>query len=258
VYVFFRGPTNDLRYVRRSAGQWSESLSLGGTIAGSPAAAVDGDGDLVVAVLNANGLIWYRTLSGGSWSSWSNRSGQLDGRITLASHEGDVVLLGTNSIGQPWATAWDGSTDSWLPWSPLGGAMTPEIGAASFGGSLYTFALDVGGHTFYATFDAGSWGSWTALGGTLQQGLAATSSSSQTFVFGTNYSGRVFQRNSAGSAWASWTSLSGTLATGPEAAATSSQVYVFANSSGGQTFYRRWNGSIWTAWTSLGGTLALE
>ncbi len=259
LYVFFRGTSGDLRYQKRPSGSgWDSSVSLGGTMMGAPAAAVDGDGDLIVAVLNPAGKIWYQRFVTGSWSGWTNRPGTLAGQISLFSHAGKLQLLGINSIGQPWATAWNPAGDAWETWVSLGSTLKGEIVGATFASEFWAFGLDTGGHTLVTTLTSGTWSSWGSLGGTLGTRQGAVATSSRMLLLGTNSSGSVWNRNYGGSSWGGWSSLSGTLVTGPEAVAVGNQIYIFALNSQGQTFYRRYSGTTWGSWTGLGGTMAWE
>ena len=65
LYVFFRSTGNDLRYFKRTGGTWGTEQNLGGVIAASPAAAVDGDGDLIVAARTSAGVVFFNRLPSG-------------------------------------------------------------------------------------------------------------------------------------------------------------------------------------------------
>ncbi len=178
VFVFFRGVGNDLRYVRRSSGSWSSELSLGGRISGAPAAAVDGQGRLMVMVLNPYGKIWYRIYSSGSWSSWTKVSGVLAGQISLVNHQGDLYAIGLNGAGRTWVRAWEDSSQTWGSWTGLGGVLESEFAAVSNGTSLYAIGVNHNGFTYYKALTSGSWSGWISLGGILVSNPAAASTGS--------------------------------------------------------------------------------
>ena len=71
LYVFFRTTGNEIRYFDRQGGTWGSEQNLGGVLAGSPTAAVDGDGDLIVAARNPAGIVFFNRLpSGGAFTGW--------------------------------------------------------------------------------------------------------------------------------------------------------------------------------------------
>jgi hypothetical protein len=258
LYVFYRGTGNDIGFVVRTGlGAWSAPQSLGGTAAGSPAVAVDSNGDLVVVVLNAAGDIFYSRRSGGVFSSWAQMDGQLAGRLALINFQGDVYLLGLNVAGNSWARTWSAASSTWGAWTALGGVLTDGPAAAVHNGTLFMFGLNGQGVSWYRALSGGTWGAWTSLAGVLGDAPAAVATDTTLLFLGVNLAGATWEREFTG-AWGGWNPLTGILAAGPEAVAAGSQAYFFGINDAGNLWYRRWNGASWDAWTTLGGVLAIE
>jgi hypothetical protein len=259
LYVFFRSTSNDLRYFRRQGATWGTEQNLGGIIAGSPAAALDGDGDLIVAVRNSTGLIFYnRLVSGGSWTGFSSLDGILSGQLELVTYSGDVHLFGVNPSGLFWDRLWSASSNTWGAWTSLDGVLASSPTAAVLGSDLYVFGANPDGILFYRALSGGTWGAWTSLDGVLSGTPDAAATASTLLVFGTNPAGSLWNRRTTGGAFTAWDPLDGILATGPEAVAVGSQTYAFALNPDGILWYRLWNGASFGAWTSLDGVLGTE
>ena len=255
VFVFFRSTGNDIRYVRRTSSSWAPAVSLGGIVAGSPSAAVDGDGDLLVVSLNSSGKVWYRLLSGGTWSPWTNVSGTLSGDVILIENQGDIFLVGLTASGQTYVRTWDGTTNSWGSWLALNGTLSGKLTGASYGGVLYFFGQTAGGTTYYQSYN-GSWSGWLSLGGVLGPSHGVGATSNRLIVAGTAGAGNLYNNRYSGS-WTGWGSLGGSLATGPEVVGVGSNAYAFGVGVAGVLYYRLWNGTSWDAWISLGGMFAV-
>ena len=259
LYVFFRSTSNDLRYFKRSASIWGSEQNLGGVLAGSPAAAVDGDGDLIVAARNDTGLVFFNRLpSGGGWTGFSSLDGILAGQLELVSYGANVHLFGVNPSGLFWDRVWSASSNSWGAWTSLDGVLAGSPTAAVLGSDLYVFGRNPDGILFYRALSGSTWGAWTALDGVLSGTPDAAATASTLLVFGTNPQGAVWNRRTTGGAFTAWDPLDGILATGPEAVAVGTQTYAFALNADGILWYRLWNGTSFGAWTSLDGVLGTE
>ena len=130
LYVFFRSTANDLRYFKRTGGTWGTEQNLGGVIAGSPAAAVDGDGDLIVAVRTSAGVVFFNRLpSGGSWTGFSALDGIIPGQLELAGYSGNVHLFGVDPSGLVWFRMWSAAANTWGVWTTLNGVIESSLSA---------------------------------------------------------------------------------------------------------------------------------
>ena len=192
-------------------------------IAGSPAAAVDGDGDLIVAARNSTGLIFYNRLpSGGSFTGFSSLDGILAGQLELVAYESNVHLFGVNPSGLFWNRVWSAAPSSWGAWTSLDGVLAGSPTAAVLGSDLYVFGRNPDGILFYRERSGGTSVPWTALDGVLSGTPDAAATASTLLVFGTNPAGALWNRRTTGGAFTAWDPLDGILATGPEAVAAGS------------------------------------
>ena len=260
LYVFFRSTANDLRYFKRTGGTWGTEQNLGGVIAGSPAAAVDGDGDLIVAVRTSAGVVFFNRLpSGGSWTGFSSLDGIIPGQLELVGYSGNVHLFGVDPSGLVWYRMWSAAANTWGAWTTLNGVIESSLSATVFGSDLYFFGLDPGGLLWYRALSGGVWGAWTTLDGILGGTPDAAATASTLLAFGTNPQGLLWDRRKTGAAaFTAWEALDGVLSSGPEAVTVGTQTYVFALDTAQGLWYRLWNGASFGAWTYLGGVLATE
>ncbi|MGH9045311.1 MAG: hypothetical protein ACRDVP_10860 [Acidimicrobiales bacterium] len=272
-YVFFRATNNELRYVQESsitadavpfgarphALTWNPEQDLGGAIVGNPAAAVDGNGTIIVVALNSAGNVFSDQLSNaGTWTGWIPLDGILVGQLSLATLGGNVYLLGLNTDGLGWTKEWTaGTTDSWGSWTPLGGVFQSgtTLSGASDGTSLHVQGVNSQGILFEATGSASTWSDWTPLDGVLVATPSLVETSSTMFSVGTNPSGELWDRQYTTS-WQAWNPLDGILETAPEAVGSSANAYIFALANDGSVWYIEWTGTSFGSWTSLGGELA--
>ncbi len=259
LYVFFRATNNELHYFVRAGSTWGTEQNLGGVISGNPAAALDGNGAIIVVALNSAGNVFADRLpSGGSWTGFTSLAGVLSGRVTLGSLSGNVYLLGVNGAGLGWTREWTaGSTNAWGSWTPLGGVFEAgtTLSGAPYGSTLHVQGVNGQGILFEATGSGTTWSGWTALNGVLAATPSLAATTSSLFVFDTNPAGVLwYQQNTT--SWLGWTSLAGFLETGPVSAAAGANAFVFGLNNAGNLWYREWNGTAFGAWTDLGGILA--
>ena len=259
LYVFFRATDNELHYIVRTGTTWGAEQNLGGQISGNPSAAVDGNGRVIVAVLNATGSVYADSLpSGGSWTGWTSLSGTLNGDVTLATLGANVYLLGLNGMGTGWTLEWTaGTTNTWGSWTNLGGVFatgTTLAGVAS-GSVLHVQGVNPQGTPFETTGSGSSWSAWSSLNGVLAGTPSLAAPSAGLFMFGINENGQVWDQEDTTS-WQGWNSLSGILEASPVAVAAGANAFVFGLDGDGSLWYREWNGTSFEAWTDLGGVLA--
>jgi hypothetical protein len=258
LYVFFRATDNELHYIERVGSTWGTEQDLGGQIAGNPAAAVDGNGRIIVAVLNASGNVYTDSLpSGGAWA-WTSLNGVLAGNVSLAALSGNVYLLGLNAAGQAWSLEWTaGTTNTWGAWSSLGGtfALGTTLAGAAYGSTLHVLGINSQGTPYEETGSGTTWSGWTNLGGVLDSAPALAAPTAGLFMFDVNATGAMWDQENTTS-WQGYNPLGGVLGAGPVATAAGVNAFVFDLNPAGNLWYREWNGTSFGAWTSLGGILA--
>jgi hypothetical protein len=257
LYVFFRGPANDLRYVTRSGvGGWSALQTLGGIVVGHPVAAVDSSGNLVVIALNGTDQVWYRVLSsGGTWGAWTMMDGALRGQLSLVSDGTNVELAGINAAGNTWTRTWNGS--NWGTWNGLGGVLAHGPAPTVSAGDLHLFGINPAGQSWQRVRTGGSWGPWIPLDGILVHRPDAMTAGATVIYSGVNGAGAPWERHGPG-VLGPWSALGGQLAAGPELQGVGGDGYLFGVNSAGTLWYQRFSGGAWGGWQSLGGVLAIE
>jgi hypothetical protein len=259
LYAFFRATDNELHYFERIGTTWGTEQNLGGVLAGNPAAAVDGNGRIVVTELNGAGNVFTDALpSGGSWTGWTSLAGVLSGELTLSTLGGNVYLLGLNGAGLGWTLEWTaGTTNAWGAWTSLGGVFQigTTLSGGTYGSTLHVQGINSQGILFETTGSGTTWSAWSPLNGILSATPSFAATPSGLFTFDTNPGGTLWDQQYTTS-WSGWNPLSGVLETGPAAAAAGSNVFVFGLNPAGNLWYRVGSGSTFGAWTNLGGILA--
>ena len=258
LFVFFRATDNELHYFERIGATWSSEQNLGGVIAGTPAAVVDGNGQIIVTTLNGTGNVFEDSLpSGGSWSGWTSLGGVLSGDISLTTLNGNVYVLGLNGAGIGWTIEWTaGSTNTWGAWTDLGGvfASGTTLSGAAYGGTLHVQGINPQGILFETTGSGTTWSAWTSLDGILSATPTVVAPTSGLFIFDVNATGLLWDQEDTTS-WQGWNPLSGVLEGAPVGAAAGANVFVFGLNDVGNLWFREWNGASFGAWTDLGGIL---
>jgi DNA-binding beta-propeller fold protein YncE len=259
LFVFFRATDNELHYFERVGSTWGTEQDLGGLIAGNPAAAVDGNGRIIVATLNSAGNVFEISLpSGGSWSSWTSLAGVLASNLSLSSLGGNVYLLGLNGAGLGWTREWTaGATNTWGAWTSLGGVFADgtTFAGAAYGGTLHVQGINPQGILFETTGSGSTWSAWSSLDGILAATPTLAAPTTGLFMFDVNAPGLLWDQEDTTS-WQGWNALSGVLEGSPVAVAAGANVFVFGLNDAGNLWLRQWNGTSFGAWTNLGGILA--
>ncbi len=116
------GPARTTPSLHRAfdAGRWSDTESLGGTLASAPAATAWAVDALEVFAILGDGQLWNRYWDGRAWHAWESLGGRLDpSAAPAASSWGadrlDVWALGLD--GLTWHRWWDGTR--WVEWEQL-------------------------------------------------------------------------------------------------------------------------------------------
>jgi glucose/arabinose dehydrogenase len=263
LYVFYHADLDDLRYVKRSNNAWGPATSLGGVVAGSPEAAVDGDGDLILIVLNPFGNLWYQrlTANGTTWSNWLPLDGALTGSLSLTAFNGDLYLFGSRFNGPAYTRRWSRTADAWQGWTDLGMpdnlSLRDQPVSLTYNGFIHSYWVTEEGAVWRRSSNGISWDAWTSLGGVVGEAVDAAASPAALFLGGTGIFLDAWYKQLT-TEFGNWHPLHGTIVTGPEMVAVGDDVYLFVENAYGTVWYRRWTGSAWENWQTLGGILALD
>jgi len=97
---------------------WSESTSLGGRLASTPAATAWAADELQVFAIFDDGQLWNRYWDGTSWHDWESLGGELTGTPAASSWSADRIdVFAPGLDGSVWHRWWDGSR--WVAWEQL-------------------------------------------------------------------------------------------------------------------------------------------
>jgi hypothetical protein len=231
--------TTDLVYTGTDHRVWSVDLSpmsqnvpesLGGKIAGGPAAAwvspgtLSPTGGLAVFGRGPDNRLWWRQQTSSGWSSWASLGGTITSR--------------------PTAVYWQ------CPDSEILGVFARGADGAVWGRVEY----HVSGHT--------TWTSWSSYGSHLLTGTGPVVAFTRGRIFlaavGTDHAVWV-RHNSPGGGWRPWHSIGGHTTVDPALATPADGVVVaFARGSAGTAPYNEFHGQtagVTAGWHSIGGAL---
>lgn len=227
LFAFVRGSDGALYTVTYNGSSWAAWTGsgwngsagdlggpTGGQFVGAPAAVAWG-GNVTVAVRGTDNALWIRTLSGGTWGSWTSLGGTLTGSPALASqNSSDVEAFIRGSDHGLWQDTFNGS--SWSGFSSLGG---PDSGtfvgdptATSRTNGVITVYLRAADNSVYETYwtSGGGWsGSWNSIGGSLSSSPnVSNEGSGEESLFGRGTDGVLYRDTWSGS-WSGWTAVGG-------------------------------------------------
>ena len=259
------GALSQTAYVPDSG--WSSWNTIGGDIAGTPAAIYDPvTGNTEVYATAASGaLAEIAYVPGSGWSSWKSLGGSITGSPAVAY---DPV---TKNL-EVYATAASGALaeiayvpgSGWSSWKSLGGSITGSPAAVydKVTGNLDVYATAASGALAQISYSASSgWSSWKSLGGLIAGSPAAVydTATGNFEVYATAASGALAEiAYSSASGWSSWKSLGGSITGSPSAvndtATGNFEVYATA-ASGAVSEIAYVPGSGWSSWQDLGGSV---
>ena len=157
------------------------------------------------------------------------------------------------------------SNFSWTPWKSLGGYLTSDPAAVSWGlNRIDVFARGSNGQLIHRWLSGDfepKWSNWESLGGILNGAPAVSSRGYKkldVFIRGNN--NQLYSKSFDGNGWFSpgwggWTNLGGQLSSAPASVSWSAnRIDVFARGSTNNLIHKWWDGN-WRAWESLGGSL---
>jgi len=119
--------------------------------------------------------------------------------------------------------SWNGS--SWSPWQSLGGVITSDPAAVSWGPDrIDIFARGQDNGLWHMSWNGSAWSAWQSLGGVLTSGPGASSCGyGHLDAFAVGSGGTVFQRGFNGFGWTGWINVGIAGTSDPTAVCPSSQ-----------------------------------
>ncbi len=221
-YVFYRGQDDAvyLRTVRN--GSWSAQTSLGGTIIGSPAAAVAGPG-VVVAARGTDNALWVRTLSNGVWGAWRSWGGTMSASPAVAgASDGRTDAFSRGPNGALWTrTVSPGGV--FTAWTALGGnVVTAPAAVSAAPGNVELYAVGTDHAVWRDALTGGVWAGWKSIGGAAYSAPAAAwiPGSNGVWVFARGTDNALYANIGNAGSFGGWRKLGGALIDGPAAAGT--------------------------------------
>jgi hypothetical protein len=165
-----RGPANELVMQRYSvdADTWqSEDPPANSAAVGDPAAVVDSDGNLIIAVPGDGGVVKVAAIDrAAAAADWFILNASVDGPISVASTPaGDILVLGHSAASELVFNIRASGQQEWAGWSTFAGAVASvPAGVVLNDGSLLAITLDANLDLSAVPVPVPDGGAWTALG----------------------------------------------------------------------------------------------
>lgn len=222
--IFVRGTDNQLwqNYWARTTGVWSGWILLGGSLADSPSATYDPNGNIVVVVRSTDNQLSEKMYSQSiGWGAWQALGGPTDGvftgapAITETPGRMDVFVRGTDD--QLWQRVWT-SAGGWSTWGTLGGTLADSPAASwdTTADRLTVVARGADNAVWETQWTPQGWAGWTRLGapnnGIVFGSASVITQSARVDVFAHGTDNQLWQRiwtSTAG--WSGWIALGGGL-----------------------------------------------
>jgi hypothetical protein len=282
IHLFVRGTGNVIyhRYwLGWVYGGWSAWEKIPGTTTGSPQAAVDSNGNLHLAIVNSNGVLWSKQAPApdgwphlGGWTSWTLVASGAIGNFTLLSTADDRIDLIIRTTASKVMHRFWRSTSGWSSWKDLQAPTTNDPPAAEADMSINRLYVVIRGASDSAAWrreldltnaaQNTAWGSWVKISG------GPTILSTPTLLAG---NGRLdlLVRGAGNSVWhwaaGIWTDVTGShptpdrpLAVYRETPGSSSSLLIelIVRGSDSKLYHRAFDAEtgIWTGWTAIPGS----
>jgi predicted alpha-1,6-mannanase (GH76 family) len=242
---------------------WSSLGSPAGThLLGTPAVVQDTTGVTRVFVRAENGNLYTDSLSGSTWSGFTDLDGTWPSDVAaLVGSGGYVHVFAVGTTGNLYHDQLPPG-GSWSGWGDLGGQVTgvPAVTQDS-AGTIRAYARDTSGgalQEFYAASGSSSYSTDSHGGDWAYDGAAVASTGTHVvslFAVGLTASA-YWQYLTAAPSWSSWNDLAGSFAGVPAVVRLSNgDIDLFADSAGSLEV-NQLSGSTWSGWTALGGNLS--
>jgi len=143
-------------------------------------------------------------------------------------------------------------------WDDLGGTVTSEPAAVSWGGNrLDVFARGADGALWHRWADGATWAGWESLAGQVTSSPAVASwGPDRLDVFCRGDGAGLWHRPWTGEQWGAWASLGGQLGSAPAAVSWGpNRVDVFTRGADSALWHVWWDGKSWSGWQTLGGAI---
>jgi cysteine-rich secretory family protein len=222
--AFVRGSNGALYQNTWNGTAWGGWSSLGGYLTSKAAAVAGNAGRIDVFVRGSDNGLYQETWNGSSWSTWQPLGGILTAGPAVAFRAGtpgtlDVFARGTDN-GLWVRESVDGGTTWPTGWIPLGGIITSDPGAVSWGPTrLDVVARGTDNAVWMRSWNASTgWNNWATLGGLATSAPDVTSCASghlDIFVRGTD--GGLWQLGFNATSWTGWKPLGGYWTSAPSA-----------------------------------------
>jgi hypothetical protein len=216
-FAFYRGADNAV-YWRSffGSGPWSAQRSIGGVIAGAPAAAMART-TLFMAARGTNNALWLRTMHLGTWGDWFSWGGALTSSPAISgTSDGRIDVFARGTDGAVWTRTLPSIYGGTLtPWKSLGGKVTTAPAVPNTLTEVYAAGTD---HAVWVNSGSG----WKRLSG-------RTYSAPAIGYIPQSNGGYVLVRGADNALWANgfggggstgWRKIGGTLIDAPTAAGT--------------------------------------
>ena len=218
------------------------------------AGASRGAGDMVVVGRGADGAIYERHLSGGTWSPWAWLGGAASSGPAAAAYGDSIHVFVTGTDGGVYENVL--RAGAWSGWSALGGGSTSAPAAVARRATdlldLVVRGTDNALHHRYFQPGAG-WSGWEALGGNATGGPAVNSQEANVLnVWHRATDGQLVQRAWKAS-WSDWMPLGGQIIGAPSVISRmEGHVDVFARGTDRATYQKYWHQGVgWSDWLQL-------
>jgi hypothetical protein len=236
---------------RRTGGQWSGPIAMGGLIT-SPVVPAQPDprrSDVEIFGVGVDGAMWYSNMTSG-WHS-------LGGIVTSAPAAAQLgnrtfVFAVGRDRGLYYQEIRGGVA---FGWQALGGQVVSDPAVIVDGGILHVVGTGVDGALWTRQLSGSTWSWWQTLGGLVTSNPTAISRPSG-YVFAVGIDRAVWYRQVSGGRWGGWQTLGGIARSEVALAQSREGPLAFVVGIDGAIHHRLLTaGGWWTGWASLGGVI---
>jgi hypothetical protein len=248
--VFWTAPSGHVMQTRWTGSRWATS-SLGGKLAGPPAATMDGRRYDVFAV-SAAGNLWHKRYYRGRWSGWALTARGFSGGVSAVWTGSAFNVFGHAPDGQVRHAYWGGH--GWHV-ANLGGQTTGTPASTYHGRKYDVYAVSAAGNLWRKTYAHGAWSGWHLATSGFAPGVTAVWNGTRDHVFGVRQSnGHLRNAYPASGRWRIG-DMGGHLARPLGAIYEAGRYDVYAASGGGRVYHARHmpGSSGWSSWHRIAG-----
>jgi predicted alpha-1,6-mannanase (GH76 family) len=230
---------------------------------GIPAVVQDNTGVIRAFIRGENGNLYTDSLSGSTWSGFSDLGGTWPSDVAaLVGKGGFVHVFAVGTTGNLYHDQMAAPSGSWSGWSDLSGQVTgvPAVTQDS-GGTIRAYARDTSNgalQEFWAASGSSSYSTDSHAGDWPYDEAAVSDSGAHVVsLFGIGTTGNAYwQYLTTTPSWSAWNDLAGSFTGVPAGVELSNgDIDLFADSAGSLEV-NQLAGSTWSGWTTLGGNLS--